>query len=173
VDYPSPSQVSLAHELIDNGVNIIIGHHPHVVQPVENYHGGIIIYSLGNFLFDSFWSEKVRNGMQVDLFFNEDKSIDYLIKPFRIKADFTQDYAKTEEVESMLKKANVTMALLKAGSPDVYQKTYLQESKKQRLQARYKMKLYLLKNIFRLSHHSRELFFRNIRMKSAGLWKKD
>ena len=173
VDYPSPSQVSLAHELIDNGVNIIIGHHPHVVEPVEIYHGGIIIYSLGNFLFDSFWSEKVRNGMQVDLVLNEDKTIDYQIKPFRIKSDFTQDYSKTEEVISMLASADENMAMLKAGPPEIYQKIYLQESRKLRLQARYKMKFYLLQNIFRLSPQSRKLFFRNIKMKSAVLWRKN
>ena len=96
VTYPSPAQVDLAHELIDNGVNIIIGHHPHVVQPVEDYHGGIIIYSLGNFLFDMFWSEPVRNGMQVDLVLNEDKSIDYEIKPYRIKSDFTPGLHKNQ-----------------------------------------------------------------------------
>jgi gamma-polyglutamate biosynthesis protein CapA len=173
VNFPSPSQVSLAHELINNGVNVIVGHHPHVVQPIEIYNGGIIIYSLGNFLFDSFWSENVRNGMQVDLVFNEGKTIVYTVKPFRIKEDYTQDYSKTEEVISMLAKAGKTMKLLQTASPVVYQETYLKESNRQRSKARFKMKIYLLKNIFRLSYYSRALFFRNIRMKSAILWKRN
>jgi poly-gamma-glutamate capsule biosynthesis protein CapA/YwtB (metallophosphatase superfamily) len=38
--------------MIDNGATIFIGHHPHVVQPIEVYNGGVIAYSLGNFVFD-------------------------------------------------------------------------------------------------------------------------
>ena len=51
--HPQPAQVELAHKLIDAGADLILGHHPHVLQPVEKYHGGVIAYSLGNFLFDS------------------------------------------------------------------------------------------------------------------------
>lgn len=39
---------------IDAGADMVIGHHPHVPQGWENYHGGYIFYSLGNFLFDTF-----------------------------------------------------------------------------------------------------------------------
>lgn len=49
VFYPSIEQIKLAHNLIDNGVNIILGHHPHVLQAFEEYNGGFIAYSLGNF----------------------------------------------------------------------------------------------------------------------------
>lgn len=52
-NFPSPDQKSLAHALIDAGATLIVGHHPHVVQPVETYGNGLIAYSLGNFLFDS------------------------------------------------------------------------------------------------------------------------
>lgn len=51
--HPQPAQVELAHRIIDAGADLIIGHHPHVLQKVEKYHGGVIAYSLGNFLFDS------------------------------------------------------------------------------------------------------------------------
>lgn len=171
VNYPSPAQVELAHELIDKGVNVIIGHHPHVVQPIEKYHGGVILYSLGNFLFDMFWSEKVRNGMQVDLVLNEDKSIDYEIKPYRIKSDFTQDYTRTKEVFSILAKTGKNFKLLQSGTREVYEKEYLRECRKCRLEARFEMKFFLLKNVFSLSSQSRGLFFRNIKMKSRSWWK--
>lgn len=49
---PSKKQRRFAHKLIDNGVNVIIGHHPHVLQGIEKYNKGIIIYSLGNFQFE-------------------------------------------------------------------------------------------------------------------------
>ncbi len=44
-------QEKMAREAIDLGANLVIGHHPHVVQGVEYYNGGVILYSLGNFVF--------------------------------------------------------------------------------------------------------------------------
>lgn len=48
---PNNNQKTIAHNLIDAGVDIVWGHHPHVLQPIEEYNGGIIYYSLGNFCF--------------------------------------------------------------------------------------------------------------------------
>lgn len=50
--YPSADQREMAHKLVDSGVNIILGHHPHVLQGIEKYNEGIIAYSLGNFISD-------------------------------------------------------------------------------------------------------------------------
>ena len=50
---PSLEQVKLAHSLIRQGASAVIGHHPHIPQAVEIYKGGVIFYSLGNFLFGS------------------------------------------------------------------------------------------------------------------------
>ncbi|MGC8896916.1 MAG: CapA family protein [Bacteroidota bacterium] len=44
-------QRTFAHRIIDAGANVVVGSHSHTIQPVESYHGGIIAYSLGNFLF--------------------------------------------------------------------------------------------------------------------------
>lgn len=49
--YPMPDQQKLARDIIGAGADVILGHHPHVVQGVEKYQKGIIIYSLGNFQF--------------------------------------------------------------------------------------------------------------------------
>ncbi|HHW49573.1 MAG TPA: CapA family protein [Clostridiaceae bacterium] len=48
----SPEQVEFAHELIDLGADVILGHHPHQFQGIEIYNGKPIMYSLGNFIFD-------------------------------------------------------------------------------------------------------------------------
>ena len=45
------TQSDIAHAAIDAGADIVYGHHPHVLQQVEEYNGGIIYYSLGNFVF--------------------------------------------------------------------------------------------------------------------------
>ena len=52
-EYPSPEQVKMAHKFIDVGTDIILGHHPHILQGVEEYKNGVIFYSLGNFIFDN------------------------------------------------------------------------------------------------------------------------
>ena len=69
--YPSLDQVMLAHKMIDLGINIVIGHHTHVIQPVEEYNNGLIFYSLGNFLFDMLWSKKVRSGLVAEIMFEK------------------------------------------------------------------------------------------------------
>ncbi|MBI5816843.1 MAG: CapA family protein [Candidatus Yonathbacteria bacterium] len=51
-DKPDDSQISFAHKAIDAGAELVIGHHPHVVQPIEKYNGKYILYSLGNFISD-------------------------------------------------------------------------------------------------------------------------
>jgi len=47
----SKEQIKMGHYLIDNGVDLVIGHHPHVLQGIEKYNNKYIIYSLGNFTF--------------------------------------------------------------------------------------------------------------------------
>ena len=48
-----PYQRTAAHKAIEAGADVIIGHHPHVLQGIERYRNGIIFYSLGNFTFAS------------------------------------------------------------------------------------------------------------------------
>jgi hypothetical protein len=50
--YPSPKQRMLAKEFLTAGADLILGHHPHVLQGIENIDGRLVAYSLGNFLFD-------------------------------------------------------------------------------------------------------------------------
>jgi poly-gamma-glutamate capsule biosynthesis protein CapA/YwtB (metallophosphatase superfamily) len=50
---PKPYQIAAAHKAIDAGADVVLGHHPHVLQGIERYRGGVILYSLGNFAFGS------------------------------------------------------------------------------------------------------------------------
>lgn len=61
--YPSPNQRQMAEELIDAGADVILGHHPHVLQGMEQISNGMVAYSLGNFLFDEF--EWTLNGTEI------------------------------------------------------------------------------------------------------------
>jgi len=63
----SPVQQKLAHKIIEAGADLIIGHHPHVVQNIEKYQGKLIFYSLGNFIFDQYFSPETQEGLAVGL----------------------------------------------------------------------------------------------------------
>lgn len=52
---PEPYQQRLGRATIDAGADVVVGHHPHVVQGIETYGGGLIAYSLGNFVFGGKW----------------------------------------------------------------------------------------------------------------------
>jgi poly-gamma-glutamate synthesis protein (capsule biosynthesis protein) len=56
-------QKKIAYALVDAGADLIIGHHPHVVQEVEQYGRGWIAYSLGNFVFDQNFSDATQKGL--------------------------------------------------------------------------------------------------------------
>lgn len=62
---PTNGDKELAHQFVDAGVDLIIGSHPHTLQPMEEYNGKRIYYSLGNFIFDQYFSEDVRQGLGV------------------------------------------------------------------------------------------------------------
>ncbi|MFT4416014.1 CapA family protein [Fredinandcohnia humi] len=70
---PTDQQKSLAQELADEGVNLIIGHHPHVLQPMEwltgkNGNKTFVVYSLGNFISGQMWDYKDIGGvLQIEI----------------------------------------------------------------------------------------------------------
>jgi len=64
-------QEYLAHKAIDNGAKIIIGTHPHVMQDTEIYKDSFIAYSLGNFIFDQYFSEDTMQGMLLEIKLNK------------------------------------------------------------------------------------------------------
>ncbi len=57
----------MGHQFVDAGADMIWGHHPHVVQNSEIYNGAPIYYSLGNFVFDQYWSQPTQEGLVVGL----------------------------------------------------------------------------------------------------------
>jgi poly-gamma-glutamate synthesis protein (capsule biosynthesis protein) len=52
IDVPSPDQQAAARAAIDAGADLVIGHHAHILQGVEYYKDGVIVYGLGNFAFE-------------------------------------------------------------------------------------------------------------------------
>lgn len=94
VQYPNLSQKNFARAAIDAGGELILGHHPHVVQTMEKYKGKYIFYSLGNFVFDQMWSRDTREGLAIKIFFDRNgaQKIEYM--PVLI-----EDYAQPRPLE--------------------------------------------------------------------------
>ncbi|MFH1713281.1 MAG: CapA family protein, partial [Candidatus Jacksonbacteria bacterium] len=67
------TQQSIAHKLIDAGADIIIGHHPHVAQGMEIYQNKPIFYSLGNFVFDQYFSPDTQEGLALGVNITDDE----------------------------------------------------------------------------------------------------
>lgn len=64
---PQDKQKEIAHQIIDLGADIILGHHPHVAQSIEVYNNKPIFYSLGNFVFDQYFSKETQQGLAVQI----------------------------------------------------------------------------------------------------------
>ena len=67
VQTPSTDQRQLAKELAAAGAFLIVGHHPHVVQSIERIGDTIVFYSLGNTVFDQYFSDDVQQGLLLGL----------------------------------------------------------------------------------------------------------
>jgi poly-gamma-glutamate synthesis protein (capsule biosynthesis protein) len=65
--HSTTSQQLFARALIDAGADLVVGHHPHVVQEVEEYKGRYIAYSLGNFVFDQDFSLETMRGLMLEV----------------------------------------------------------------------------------------------------------
>jgi poly-gamma-glutamate synthesis protein (capsule biosynthesis protein) len=92
---PSDKQIEYAHLAIDSGAELVIGHHPHVVEPIEKYNGKYIFYSLGNFVFDQMWSTATREGVIEKIIFDKNG-----VKSLETKVVRIDDYAQPNIIES-------------------------------------------------------------------------
>ncbi len=98
-DMPDIRQIELAHFAIDNNADLVIGNHPHWIQPVEIYKDKIIVYAHGNFVFDQMWSLKTRQGIIGKYIFYDDKLIDIEFTPIQIE-DYGQPFVLEKEERS-------------------------------------------------------------------------
>ncbi len=92
LNYPSPAQVRFARGLIDAGANLILGHHPHVLQGVEQYGSGLIAYSLGNFIFDK-WQRNPRETIVLSVEIGVNGIESWSVTPVKINKKFQPQIA--------------------------------------------------------------------------------
>lgn len=60
-------QERLAKRLVASGADLVVGHHPHVVQDVALIEDVLVFYSLGNFIFDQYFSSDVQEGLMLEV----------------------------------------------------------------------------------------------------------
>ena len=93
-DQPDERQKYLGHLAVNAGADLVIGNHPHWIQPVEIYKDKLITYSHGNFVFDQEWSIKTKQGVIGKYTFYDDKLIDAEFFPLQIE-NYGQPYFLT------------------------------------------------------------------------------
>lgn len=102
---PNQKQKQLAHLAIDSGADLIIGNHPHWIQPVEIYKNKFITYAHGNFIFDQMWSEKTKEGVIGKYTFYDKNLVDVEFLPVKIEnygqPYFLEEDNKTKIIEEM------------------------------------------------------------------------
>ncbi|OGS22298.1 MAG: hypothetical protein A2252_04875 [Elusimicrobia bacterium RIFOXYA2_FULL_39_19] len=127
--YPTIYQQKIAHIAADNGANIIIGHHPHVIQGVELYKNSIILYSLGNFIFDS-RDIKTKEGLIFECLLSSNTISNPALTPLyidKLKTTFTDSstyFYRIENEINVLSKIFNTHIIYKKG------KLYISHKKK-------------------------------------------
>ncbi|HOL90627.1 MAG TPA: CapA family protein [Candidatus Pacearchaeota archaeon] len=105
VNKPNSSQVNFAHSAIDAGADLVIGHHPHVVQILEKYKDKYIFYSLGNFIFDQQASE-TRKGLMIKVYFTKDEITKISLLPIIMKNLAQPEIADINEAKKILQRLN-------------------------------------------------------------------
>ncbi|MDR1704215.1 MAG: CapA family protein [Clostridiales bacterium] len=96
-DMPVQYQKDMAHGYIDAGADIVIGSHPHVLQGFEYYNGGLIAYSLGNFIFND--SKKDTAALEITI--NPDGGLTARVLPYEIIYRQVSPITDGERLEAM------------------------------------------------------------------------
>lgn len=101
---PNIEQKDFAHFAIDSGADLVVGHHPHVIQEIEEYKGKYIAYSLGNFVFDQAFSKETMEGLILKVILEEKKIKEVSQIKFEINQYFQPEISDKEKEKSQTQK---------------------------------------------------------------------
>ena len=116
---PDGKQQELSKKFIDAGADLVIGSHPHVIEPIEMYKEKLIFYSLGNFVFDQYFSPETMQGLMLKLLVtkNEDNlKVDFELLPLQISRQtqvslIDDQIVKNKVLDGIAKDSNVSEEL--------------------------------------------------------------
>ncbi|HUT98268.1 MAG TPA: CapA family protein [bacterium] len=108
-------QRDFAYAAIDSGADIVVGHHPHVLEPIEIYQGRLICYSLGNYVFDQPWNYDAGQTAAVEVLLRGDEPRRAYIHPLRINADFQPEPVDGLAAEEILRRLGLETTRIELG----------------------------------------------------------
>jgi len=156
ISLPNPDQIKTAHFAIEKGCDLIIGHHPHIVQKVEIINNKLVFYSLGNAYFDYLFTPNVMKGLRVDGIITKD--------------NFKVDYHFISSKSLGFKKIKGDINLLLLSKQEIkrqntieYHDLFHKKHKRTRFRYRIKMKLYLLELFITLPVKNKIMLIKNIK----------
>lgn len=92
----SKKQENLAKKMIEAGADLIMAHHPHVIQNYEIYQGKPIFYSLGNFIFDQYFSKETQEGLAVSIKLDKENKIESHVYKIKTKGSRIEEITEIE-----------------------------------------------------------------------------
>lgn len=115
VSYPMPEEARLAREIIAHGADLLLGHHPHVLQGIERFDKGLIVYSLGNFVFHKRTGPEGESAILRCRLASHEVLAAELI-PLEINADFRPELLAGPRAEELLQRVRALSE--KLGTPE-------------------------------------------------------
>lgn len=114
-------QQFLYRGLIEAGTDLVIAHHPHVVEEVELYKNKLIFYSLGNFIFDQYFSQDAQEGLAVTLTLSKTEARYELVptKSVRSQPQVMANLESKKFLENLAARSPTAGKLIRAGEIDL------------------------------------------------------
>ena len=162
VHIPSFEQRKMAYKFIDNGADVIVGHHPHVIQPYEEYKNGHIFYSLGNLIFDYNHSKMVSIGLVATIEINESKQIHINLNGVKLSYKNTVTSLPLDKFEKYYSNVIKLYDKFIILSDEKYQKCYHTLHKRNHLRQRIFMKTSIIKEFLRIKKKDKIFLIRNL-----------
>jgi poly-gamma-glutamate synthesis protein (capsule biosynthesis protein) len=124
VELPSPEVIALGRALVDAGARVVLGHHPHVFQPVVRYGGGIIAFSLGDALFDLFWHPPLVESALLEVRLEREGEPEFTLVPVRFHRDYLLKPERPRAAAAFLDRLDAAAALIAMLPPEEYAAVY-------------------------------------------------
>ncbi len=114
-DSPDPNEYQLhyAAQAVQDGADVVVGNHTHVVQAIQTLNGVDVFFGLGNFVFDQNWDLAHMQGVMLELHFSGRQYMGYELIPTHVDFDGTVHIASSDEAAQILQRIEDASARLR------------------------------------------------------------
>lgn len=165
ISYPNMSQIEIGRKVIDQGCDLILGHHPHVLNGFETWKDKLIFYSLGNFVFDQTWNPSCTEGCMIKLSFQHDR---FAVDDLQI-TEIGPDYTPTMKCPSVARQRFDELADTLEKSANNNGANYLADWTELNKKNRHASWRHMLRNFFRYDRHILRQIIADTLSKKIGL----